>query len=103
MVLGYARQQRKHCHRSLTRFCVLENLIEPGLIYTIGKMSKIFTACGDGKIPFISADDIAAMAFHALTDEKSHNCDYRVLGPELLTYDDVCAPLFTVSNILMSV
>lgn len=52
-------------------------------------MSKIFTACGDGKIPFISADDIAAVAFHALTDETSHNCDHRVLGPELLTYDDV--------------
>ena len=47
------------------------------------------TACGDGKIPFVSATDIAAAAFHALTDTKLHNTDYRILGPELLTYDEV--------------
>lgn len=34
--------------------------------------------------------DIAAVAFHALTDDNPHNTDIRVLGPELLTYDDVC-------------
>lgn len=52
-------------------------------------MNKIFTACEDGLIPFISADDIADVAFKALVDEKSHNCDYKVLGPDLLTYDQV--------------
>lgn len=35
------------------------------------------------------------MAFHALTDEKSHNNDHRVLGPELLTYDQVQPRLST--------
>jgi hypothetical protein len=25
-----------------------------------------------------------------LTDDKPHNCAYRILGPELLTYDEVC-------------
>lgn len=54
------------------------------------KKGQLFTACGDGKIPFISAEDIAAVAFHTLTDEKPHNTSYRVLGPELLTHDDVC-------------
>lgn len=66
-----------------------ENLIEPGLVFTITKMNKIFTACQDGEIPFVSADDIAEVAFHALTGEKSHDCDLRILRPELLTYDDV--------------
>lgn len=51
--------------------------------------SKIYTACGDGKSPFVSAADIAAVAYRALIDETPHNCDYRVLGPELLTYDEV--------------
>lgn len=51
---------------------------------------RIYTACEDGKIPFVSAADIAAVAFHALTDIKPHNTDYRILGPELLTYDEVC-------------
>jgi uncharacterized protein YbjT (DUF2867 family) len=66
-----------------------ENLIEPGLIYTITQMNSIFTAAQDGQIPFISADDIADVAYHALTDAQAPNCDLRVLGPELLTYDDV--------------
>ncbi|KAF9818518.1 hypothetical protein IEO21_02756 [Rhodonia placenta] len=46
--------------------------------FTIKDEGKIYTACGDGKIPFISATDIAAVAFRALTDEKPHNTDYRI-------------------------
>lgn len=64
-------------------------MIEPGLVYTIGQLNCIFTATQDGKIPFISADDIADVAYHALTDDESANCDLRVLGPEILTYDAV--------------
>ena len=56
---------------------------------TIKEEGKIYTACQDGKIPFVSARDIAAVAFHALTDLKPHNTDYRILGPEFLTYDEV--------------
>ncbi|KAJ7078908.1 hypothetical protein B0H15DRAFT_924719 [Mycena belliarum] len=92
----------EHYIKSGVEYCVLrpswfmENLLEPGLVYTIGQLQKIFTACQDGRIPFISAEDIARVAFHALTDEKSHNCDYRVLGPEILTYDDIAAKLSIV-------
>jgi festuclavine dehydrogenase len=76
--------------RLLLIVCVcVENLIEPGLIYTIKELNTIFTATGDGMIPFISADDIAEVAYHVLTDDKSSNCDLRILGPDLLTYDDV--------------
>jgi festuclavine dehydrogenase len=51
--------------------------------------TKIYSASGDGKIPFIACDDIAAVAFRALTDEKPHNTDHMILGPELMTYQDV--------------
>ncbi|KAF3483675.1 ergot alkaloid biosynthetic protein A [Arthroderma uncinatum] len=70
-----------------------ENLTDEAPRPLIREHSKIYTACGDGKIPFVSAIDIAAVAFRALTDPKSHNCDYRVLGPELLTYDEVAEKL----------
>jgi festuclavine dehydrogenase len=68
-----------------------ENLSEPGHGHfeTITQHNKLFTACADGKIPWVSADDIAAVAFRALTDDKPHDCAYRILGPELLTYDEV--------------
>ncbi|RMJ26911.1 hypothetical protein PHISP_02218 [Aspergillus sp. HF37] len=83
-------------------FCVLrpswfmENLTEEGSAFLIRDQGKIYSACGDGPIPFISATDIAAMAYRALTDPKSHNCDHRVLGPELLTYDQVAETLSVV-------
>jgi hypothetical protein len=69
--------------------CPAENLIEPGLVYTITKLNSIFTATQDGQIPFVSADDIADVAYHALTDAKAPNSDLRVAGPELMTYDQV--------------
>jgi festuclavine dehydrogenase len=74
---------------AFTDFCYIENLIEPGFVYTITQLNSIFTAAQDGQIPFISADDIADVAYHALTDAKAFNSDLRVLGPELLTYDQV--------------
>lgn len=73
-----------------------ENLTENGPRQLIRDQGKIYTACGQGKIPFISATDIAAVAYRALTDPVSHNCDHRVLGPELLTYDDIADKLSRV-------
>ncbi|KAJ5238433.1 hypothetical protein N7468_003052 [Penicillium chermesinum] len=70
-----------------------ENLSDEAPAAVIRDQGKIYTACGEGKIPFVSAIDIAAVAFRAITDPKSHNCDHRVLGPELLTYDEVAEKL----------
>ncbi|PWY91234.1 NAD(P)-binding protein [Aspergillus heteromorphus CBS 117.55] len=80
-------------------YCVLrpswfmENLSDGDTAALIREHGKIYTACGNGKIPFVSAIDIAAVAFRALTNPTSPNCDYRVLGPELLTYDEVAHKL----------
>ena len=60
---------------------------------TIKEEGKIYTACQDGKIPFVSTRDIAAVTFHALTDIEPHNTDYRIFGPELLTYNEVFSRL----------
>ncbi|KAL8717228.1 MAG: hypothetical protein Q9225_005513 [Loekoesia sp. 1 TL-2023] len=84
----------EHLVDKRVEFCVLratwfmENFTERDH-FTIKNEGKIYTACGDGKIPFISAGDIAAVAFYALTDEKSHDTVYTLLGPELLTFDEV--------------
>jgi festuclavine dehydrogenase len=51
--------------------------------------NKIYSAAGNGKIPFISTKDIARVAVHALTDKRLQAVEYIVLGPELLTYDEV--------------
>jgi festuclavine dehydrogenase len=40
-------------------------------------------------VPFVSADDIAAIGYRALTDEVPHNTNHLILGPDLLSYSDV--------------
>lgn len=57
---------------------------------SIRSESKIYSATEDGKIPWVSADDIASVAVRALTGEEAPNTEWMVLGPELLSYDEVC-------------
>ncbi|KAL0068567.1 hypothetical protein AAF712_004282 [Marasmius tenuissimus] len=70
----------------------MDNFVDPffgQFLSTIKAEKKIYTAAGDAKIAFISAIDIARVAFHGLVDEKPHNTDYRIDGPEALTYDEI--------------
>jgi hypothetical protein len=67
----------------------LENFSERQHKASIRDEGKIYTACGDGKIPFVSATDIAAVAMRLLIDSKLPSTNYRVLGPELLTHEEV--------------
>ncbi|KAG9234145.1 fungal-specific transcription factor domain-containing protein [Amylocarpus encephaloides] len=69
----------------------MENFSEQQHLPTICGASQIITATGDGKLPFVSANDIAAVAFHALTNGKPHNTDHLILGPELFTYDEAAS------------
>jgi len=59
---------------------------------------EIVSATRDGRIPFISSEDIAQAAFEALMAEKSPNRDYYVLGPELYSYDEVCKKILRFSK-----
>ncbi|PNE37248.1 NAD(P)H-binding protein [Streptomyces noursei] len=56
------------------------------------------TATGRGRVAFIDADDIAAVATHALTDPVPHNTDWVLTGPAALSYDAVAAILTEVSG-----
>jgi len=68
----------------------LENIAEQdNHVASIRDESKIYSASGDGRIPWISADDIAAVAVQILTRADLPNTEFLILGPELLTYDDV--------------
>lgn len=69
----------------------MENFSEMQHAYTIREQDCIITATGQGKVPFVSANDIAAVAFRALTDEVSHDTEHLILGPELFSYNEVCS------------
>lgn len=87
-----------------------EQIKESGLVYTfirphsfmqnllfdaqgIQEQKAIYSPQGDGKIPFIDARDIAAVAARALTEDKHNNKTYVVTGPEAISYSDIASEL----------
>lgn len=53
--------------------------------------SRLLTSIEDGRVAFVDADDIAAVAFRALTDVEPHQAEHVITGPQALSYDDVAA------------
>jgi uncharacterized protein YbjT (DUF2867 family) len=57
---------------------------------------EIVTATGSGRVAFVDAGDIAAVAAHALADDEPHVGEYVLTGPEALSFADVAAMLTEV-------
>ncbi|WP_269856806.1 NmrA family NAD(P)-binding protein [Streptomyces sp. RPT161] len=49
---------------------------------------EIVTATGAGRVAFVDADDIAAVAVRALLDAVPHNTEHLITGPEAIGYAD---------------
>ncbi|KIF05810.1 oxidoreductase [Streptomyces sp. RSD-27] len=58
----------------------------------------LVTAAGSGRVGFVDADDIAAVAVHALTDPQAPDTDLVLTGPRALSHDDIAAVLTEVSG-----
>ncbi|NSC24967.1 NAD-dependent epimerase/dehydratase family protein [Streptomyces albus subsp. chlorinus] len=65
---------------------------------SIRESGTFMTAAGDGRIGFVDADDIAAVAVHALTDAHAPCTDLVLTGPEALSHDDIAAVLTRVAG-----
>ena len=65
----------------------MQNFLD--LAPTIAREGRIRSASGEGKIPFIDARDIAAVAAVALTAPGHEGKKYVLTGPEALGYGDV--------------
>lgn len=59
---------------------------------------EILTAAGTGRVGFVDADDIAAVAVHALTDDRAPDTDLILTGPQTLSYDDVATVVTEVTG-----
>ncbi|KAH7124669.1 family ergot alkaloid biosynthesis protein [Dactylonectria macrodidyma] len=67
-----------------------QNLAEqPWHVKSIQEENSFYSATGEGKIPWISTVDIAACAFELLTQDEAPNSEYLLLGPELLSYNQI--------------
>ncbi|MEU6865889.1 NAD(P)H-binding protein [Streptomyces sp. NPDC046876] len=58
----------------------------------------IVTATGTGRVGFVDAEDIAAVAVRALTDVRAPNTDLVLTGPEALGYDDIATIVAEVTG-----
>ncbi|MFE0602279.1 NAD(P)H-binding protein [Streptomyces sp. NPDC058892] len=65
---------------------------------TIREEGAIFTASGDGRVGFVDAEDIAAVAVHALTTEQAPDTDLILTGPQALSYSDAAAIIAEVTG-----
>ncbi|OLT23899.1 ergot alkaloid biosynthesis protein [Actinomadura sp. CNU-125] len=65
---------------------------------SIRSAGVITTATGGGRVGFIDADDIAAVAVRALTDPVAPATDRVLTGPGVLSYDDVAATIARVTG-----
>ncbi|TBO59188.1 ergot alkaloid biosynthesis protein [Streptomyces kasugaensis] len=58
----------------------------------------IRTATESGRVGFVDAEDIAAVAVHALTDEQAPDTDLVLTGPEALCHDDIATVITVVTG-----
>ncbi|MFJ6632862.1 NmrA family NAD(P)-binding protein [Streptomyces sp. NPDC091376] len=65
---------------------------------TIREDGVILTATGEGRVGFVDAADIAAVAVHALTDDRAPDTDLILTGPETLSYEDVARIITDVTG-----
>ncbi|KAF7327081.1 NAD(P)-binding protein [Mycena kentingensis (nom. inval.)] len=90
-------------HQPEVEFCVLrpsyffENFLQ---FYsdTIRERDEVVSATEDGRIGFVSTEDIAEVAFHALVDPEIKHKEPIIVGPELLSYDQIASRLSQVLN-----
>ncbi len=67
----------------------MENFIDGPHLRSICTEDMIYSATGDGVVPFIAADDIANVAAHLLTEKQIENTDHVLTGPSTLSYSQV--------------
>ena len=67
----------------------MQNFSEGQHLPTIRDEAAIYSATGEGRVPLISADDIARAARAALTHASALNDDFILTGDEAISYDRV--------------
>ena len=60
---------------------------------TVAVERKLYTSTGDGRVAFVDARDIAAVASWALTAAEAPNASLLITGPEALSYAQIAQQL----------
>jgi len=76
----------------------MQNFTGDHLVAAGVRDGEIVTATGDGRVGFVDAADIAAVAARALTDPLPHNTEHLITGPEALSYADAATIITEVTG-----
>lgn len=76
----------------------MQNFSEGQLLAPIPDHGAIHTATGRGRVGFIDAEDIAAVAVEALSKVAFPSGDLILTGPAALSYDDVARTLTDIAK-----
>lgn len=61
----------------------------------IRERGQFETAVPTGRVPFVATEDIARAAFEGIVNRENHEVEqFIIIGPELLTFDEVSAIKF---------
>lgn len=74
----------------------MQNLLDQAS--SIAQEGRVSAASGDGRVPFIDAADIAAVAAAVLTQPGHESQKYALTGPEALSYHDVARVISEVTG-----
>ncbi|MFE3994728.1 NAD(P)H-binding protein [Streptomyces goshikiensis] len=66
--------------------------------HSVRSEGVIRTAAGEGRVGFVDAEDIAAVAFRALTDTRAPNTELILTGPSALNHREVAEVLSEVTG-----
>lgn len=69
----------------------MQNLVGDHPVAAGLRAGQVVTATGEGRVAFVDAADIAAVATRLLLDETPPHGEYVVTGPEAVGYAEVCA------------
>lgn len=67
----------------------MQNFIHEPHRSTICNEDAIYSATGDGLVPFVAVEDIAAVGAQVLLADEASEHELLITGPELLTYDSL--------------
>ena len=76
-----------------------QNFSEHQHVETIRRERRIYSATEGGRVPFVDAGDIAAVAVEALTDRTFANGDMTLTGPASISYDEAAAIISKASGL----
>ena len=71
----------------------MQNFVDSPARDTVRDEDALYSAAGEGRVPFIDVGDIAEVGLRALIDARAHDTDHVLTGPRTLSYAEVAALL----------